>query len=401
MKTYHIKKIILFSILLGSSQVSWAACSQTLSPGANVASAISSAAAGSTICLNSGNYGNMTLSNISKSSAVTLQSASGVGATIGITALSSSNNLVFKNLTLSTLMWSGNANTNIKVLSNTFTGQMYIYGNGNGSSQNNVIDGNTFDGIAVCTNCREGRLSIYGGNDLVVSNNHFGGAGESDGIQWGGYGGTVGPGNVFEGLIQGSYARHIDSIQMYGEVDHQTVTGNYFTNDTVYIGAYDKGTNITITNNVFGTGNGQIQLLGIEGATFTHNTVKSSFGIVQGAKSGDPTTKNITYSNNLLVGVAISDGGADVHGCASGCIYDHNLFSSNSYARGTNNIIGMPTFSGGSNPTTLTGYSLTSSSLGYKNATDGNNIGANSVGTGTASTPPVISLGAPSNLRVQ
>jgi hypothetical protein len=401
MSTYHYKNFILFSILLGLSQVSWAACDQTLSTGANLASAISGAAAGTTICLNNGNYGNVTLSGINKSSPVTIQSTNGTGATMNVTSLASSNGITFKNLTISGLMWSGNANTNIKVLNNTFTGQMYIYGNDNGSPQKNIIDGNTFDGITVCANCREGRLSIYGGNDLVVSNNHFGGAGESDGIQWGGYGGTVGPGNVFEGLIQGSYSRHIDSIQMYGEVDHQTVTGNYFTNDTVYIGAYDRGTNITITNNVFGVGNGQIQLLGIVGGTFAHNTIKSSFGVWQGAKNGDPTTKNITYNNNLLIGVSISDGGGDQHGCASGCTYDHNLFSSSGNARGTNNIIGSPAFVGGSNPTTWSGYSLTSSSIGYKAATDGNDIGGNYFGAGTVPPPlPVIlPLAAPSNLR--
>jgi hypothetical protein len=396
MKTYHFKKIIFFSILLGLSQVSWAACNQTLSPGANVASAISSAAAGQTICLNNGNYGNVTLSGISKSGEVTLQSAAGVGATIGIT-LGSSSQLTFKNLTFSGLAWSGNDNTRIKVLNNTFKSQLYIYGNGNGSPQNNVVDGNAFDGIDVCFNCREGRLQIYDGGDLVVSNNHFGGAGESDGIQWGGYGGTVGPGNVFEGMIQRT-AVHVDAIQLYGEVSHHTITGNYFFNNSVYIGAYSSGDNIMITHNVFGTGQGQIQLLGIQGATFTHNTVKSGFGIVQGAKSGDPATRNITYANNLFVGVALSDGGGDQHGCAQGCVYDHNLFSSSANARGSNTIIGMPAFVGGSSPATWAGYQLSSGSPGYKAGSDGKDMGANYFGSGTTT---AAALTAPMNLRAQ
>ena len=58
-------------------------CTQTLSVGANVASAVSSASNGSTICLNSGNYGTVNFSNIARSDYVTVRSTSGVGATIG------------------------------------------------------------------------------------------------------------------------------------------------------------------------------------------------------------------------------------------------------------------------------------------------------------------------------
>ena len=100
MKNYHFKKIILFSILLGSSQVSWAACDQTLSPGANVASAISSAANGTTICLNSGSYGSVNLFNIARSGYVTVKSASGKGAAIA-PQVGKTNYVRFESLTIS------------------------------------------------------------------------------------------------------------------------------------------------------------------------------------------------------------------------------------------------------------------------------------------------------------
>ena len=64
MKHYHFKTLTLSVILLGLSQVSFAACDQTLSPGANVASAVSNAANGTTICLNNGNYASVDLFNI-------------------------------------------------------------------------------------------------------------------------------------------------------------------------------------------------------------------------------------------------------------------------------------------------------------------------------------------------
>jgi hypothetical protein len=390
MKTNHFKKIILFPILLGISQVSWAACDQTLSPGANLASAISGAAAGTTICLNNGSYGNVTLSNISKTSAVTLQSATGVGATIGIT-LSSSNQLTLKNLTLSGLTWSGNVNTNIKVLNNTFKGQMYIYGNGNGTPQNNVIDSNTFDGINACASCYEGRLQIYGGGNLVVSNNHFGGGGDSDGIQMGGYGSVIGPGNVFENIVyMGS--RHIDAIQLYGEVDHQTITSNYFKGNTDHMMAPDGGNAVKITDNVFVGGGATDYFAVITGSqsniTISHNTAIGAAFTVD-AKSGSPASSNALIQDNIVLN-------GEFKVVCTSCNYNHNLFNTGSKPLGTNNITGTPTFTGGSSPTTLVGYQLTSGSLGYHAATDGKDMGTYTFGSVTTT-----ALAAPTDLRTQ
>ena len=73
---------------------------QTLSPGANVASTVSTSASGSTICLNSGNYGAVSFSNISKSNYVKIQSTSARGATIS-PQISNSKYLQFENLTIS------------------------------------------------------------------------------------------------------------------------------------------------------------------------------------------------------------------------------------------------------------------------------------------------------------
>ena len=56
-------------------------CTSTISSG--LQSAISGASAGAVICLNSGNYGSLTLSNVSKSSDVTVQPAAGANVTIG------------------------------------------------------------------------------------------------------------------------------------------------------------------------------------------------------------------------------------------------------------------------------------------------------------------------------
>ena len=58
---------ILLVLLVGVSHSSMAACDQTLSVGANVASAVANAASGTTICLNNGNYGKVDFFNISRS----------------------------------------------------------------------------------------------------------------------------------------------------------------------------------------------------------------------------------------------------------------------------------------------------------------------------------------------
>ncbi|MGZ3743946.1 MAG: hypothetical protein ACXWRE_06320 [Pseudobdellovibrionaceae bacterium] len=392
MQTKQIKKIILFSILLGSAQASWGACDQTLSLGADLASVLSNAAAGSTICLNNGNYGNVTISGISKSSAVTLQSINGVGATIGIT-LSSSNLLTFKNLTFSMLTWSDNVNTNIRVLKNTFIGQMSVWGNGNGTPQNNVIDGNVFDGISACNTCNEGRLQIYGGGNLVVSNNHFGNGGDSDGIQVGGYGTIIGPGNVFDSIIY-TGGRHVDPIQLYGEVDHETIIGNYFINSNDSIMAPDGGANVTVSDNVF-AGNGvdywQVMFGSQSNLTFIHNTLANDIGVTIDAKSGSPSSSNVVARDNIMSGTFKLQ-------CTS-CSITHNLFINSTDAVGTNNMIATPTFIGGSKPTAWVGYQLASTSAGYKAATDGMDMGSTLFGNNSQPLS-AITLAAPQNLRL-
>lgn len=402
MKPHFPLRYLLVSLAaLGGSHVAQAACTQTLNPGANVASAVSSAAAGSTICLNAGSYGSHAFVNIAKSSPVTIQSTSGQTASIRPDVYSSSN-LVFANLTMPGLEIR-EASRNVRVQGTKFTGQAIL--RVTSTDSNVVIDSSTFDGISVCTNCYEGRLQIVQGHGVKITNSHFGGGGESDGIQLSANGATIGPGNVFEGIIQGSYGRHIDAIQGYGQ-SNTTIVGNYFTNNTIYVGMYDGGRNETITGNVFGpsaTNEQKLQLGSIQGLTFTHNTAKGRFVVAQGAKSGMARNSNAVYRNNIFDGTSIADTG-DQPGCSTGCVYERNLFTSSSSARGSNNLIGTPTYAGGA--TSWPGYKLSTSSLGYKAATDGADVGITYYGPGTSggttepTQPAPVVLSAPTSLRV-
>jgi len=399
MKIHHIKrKFIFLSLLLGASQASFAACNQTLSPGANVASAVSNAASGTTICLNSGSYGSVSLNNIIKTSDVIVQSVSGRTASLSLTVGNGSNHLKFQNLTISGMSISGSSTKNITVAGSTFTSKAHI-DTVNFNNNNILIDGNTFDAINA-NGGYEGRLQIsWGGGPgsvpagVTVTNNHFGNGGCSDGIQIGSYGVVVGPGNVFEGIQQGSCNEHVDSIQLYGQ-SHTTITGNFFRNNSVFIMAPDGGNTEIVTNNVFAGSGGQnaIQFGSHKGDTFVHNTVIGTSANMD-AKSGSTSSSDATIKDNIMINASYN------LNCTS-CTVTHNLFNQSGNAKGTDNIIGTPTFAAGTSPSTMSGYLLTSSSVGYKAATDGKDMGIGSSGTSASTTPTLTQLSAPSNLRV-
>ncbi|MGZ3770416.1 MAG: hypothetical protein ACXVCP_12800 [Bdellovibrio sp.] len=401
-KYYKSILVVAFGVLTMTSARSLAACDQTLSVGINVANAIASAAAGSTVCLNSGNYGTVNLNNIVKTSPVTLQSASGRTAVINLN-ITQSSFLTLKNMTVSGLSISYQT-TNITVSNNTFTGQFLINMGGNGGNYGNaniLIDQNSFDNITVCADCYEGRLQIISDlpSGVTVTNNHFGGPGESDGIQNGAYGVVIGPGNVFDGIIQGNYARHVDAYQGYGQ-SHTTIIGNYFINGDTFIMTPDGGDTEVMTNNIFvGDGGAKIQLGSHINDVFSHNTV-INIG-VQINKKMESTTKssNALVKNNILINSdfnTVDSGG--VESCTN-CTFEHNLFSTSADALGINNLIGLPTFLGGIQPTAWPGYQLSASSLGYKAGTDGFDMGSNYYGSGVVIQPTIV-IAAPSNLRI-
>jgi hypothetical protein len=373
------------------SQASQAACDQTLSVGANVASAVSSAASGSTICLNAGSYGTINISGVTKSTPVTIQSASGQAASAYF-VISQTSGLVFRSLTVNGMYMSNQAK-NITVSGSKFTDQLLINMTANaGSSYGNaniLIDGNTFDGISVCANCYEGRIEVLSSlpAGVIISNNHIGNAGESDGIQLGANGVQVGPGNVFDGIKQLNYSRHVDSIQLYGATNTKII-GNYFINNNVMIMAPDGAGGEIIKDNLF-IGNGEywpaIQFGSLEGGEFAHNTVKNVAVMINKKTENTTKSSNVSAHDNIMLNSSFTT--TDGNGVASclNCTFTRNLFDSN--ATGTNNLIGTPSFIGGSAPTTSAGWQLTSSSLGYRAGTDGLDLGATTYGSGAIVVP--------------
>jgi hypothetical protein len=405
MAMYSRINIVLFgllAVLAGLPRVSSAqTCSQTLNAGADVASAISSAAAGSTICLNSGSYGQVTVSGITKSSTVTIRSATGTGASLSGFSIAGVSHLTFSSLQLPgglDIDSSGGASNNLSILNSQFAGSQLIVNTTGNTNANILIDGNTFGGYN--STGFEGTITVWrnpptgNNNGVTISHNTFNGAGCGDGINvtGGANGITVGPGNTFQNYQQNSCSVHVDSFQLV-DGSNITITGNYFTKDTIFLGIYDGGSNLTVTNNVFNTGDSGVQnfqIGGVTGMTFTHNTIKNSTMAI-GTKTGDTPNNQWTVQNNIYDNSPLIDAG-DQPGCNTNCTFSFNMFQSG--ARGTSNVIGSPTYVGGTTPATWAGWQLQSGSLGKSAGSDSADLGTNFYG-GTASAPT-----PPTNLRI-
>lgn len=404
-----LRRLTLLLCLLLLQGVAFAqTCTTTLDPGATLSTALSAAAGGDTICLNSGSYGTQVIDNIQKASIVTVRSTTGVGASMSL-QVSRLQNVTFDSLTLSFSFVNDSNNTprslNLSFLNMTHTAAFHARIEGVTTSRNWVFDGgtmndtpqSTFEGrFQVCCSSSGATTGITIKNYTISNTTGCGGpltdTTKSDGIQVGASGVTVGPGNTFRDLRQCGTGVHVDAIQLLGGSSNVTITGNYFTLNTINLGVYDGGSNFTITHNVFDTPGDVLQnlQLNLTNTTFQHNTFIDTLAAV-GAKSTSPPVTGFTWKDNLHQNSQIIDSG-DQPGCQSSCIYDFNMFSSVGQSRGTNVVIGTATFVGGANPTTHAGHALATGSVGENAASDGLDIGIIVSG----GTPP----SAPTNLRI-
>ena len=304
MKLRHIVSVALVAIL-GISQAANAACDQTLSPGANVTSAVASAPNGSTICLNNGNYGWVKLYDISRTGYVTLTSTSGHGATIQPDP-GNAQFIKFQSLTIPGGL-SNSCSKHIQWIDNVFTDMMTVTNNGC-SNLDIVFDGNTFNNINVGGGY-EGRLSIVYGcpSGVTIKNNTFTG-GVSDGIQvlGGACNVQIGPGNVFSEILESKCgAVHCDAIQFYGAGGNNVIEGNYFKNGDTFLMMPDGTSNVTVRNNVFDGGGVsyeyKLQFGSASNLLFEHNSLYNA-SIAIDSKTGSSASSNAVVRNNIIAG---------------------------------------------------------------------------------------------------
>ena len=334
------------------------------------ASVFAAAQPGDSVVLASGNYGRFEGS--SKSGLVTVKAAP--GATASMTVFTSA-----QNVRLDGLVIQGgfiDDARNFSIVNSRVTD--YLRVDVTGSAHGIVFDNDTFDGIDLPGNAYEGRLSIRGyGNAAAVGvqvrNSHFGAGGCSDGVQiiGGANGVQVGPGNLFEDLVQSGCSAHVDPIQLYGS-SNTRIVGNMVRDSSTAIMAPDGGTSEIIEDNVFvGDGYPGVQLGSHNGTRFAHNTVRN-MPIHMDSKTGASASRNGVIRDNVMVDSWFGTTGGS--GC-SNCVVSHNLFNSSANASGTNVIIGTPLFlSLGS----WAGYLLAPLSPGKGTASDGTDRGIRS-----------------------
>jgi parallel beta-helix repeat protein len=363
-------------------------CTSTVASTANLSSVVASAIAGSVVCLSSSaDYGKLDLSNVSKSSDVTIMPVPGVTPSLWLW-LGGTNHVKIQGLTIA----GGYVNKvhNVTLMQNKFTDNLRVDGDPAGN-MNLLIDGNTFDNIN-WNGGYDGRLSILGGGSsttpvgITVSNNHFGGGGNTDGVFLSGEvnGAQIGPGNEFEDIhnVAGS---HTDAIQLYG-TSRTTITGNYLHNNDSGIMAPDGSSSETITNNVVIT-DGYACPLALGGAinnTVTHNTLTQGSVCVSLANGcGARSSGNIVRDNiaNVSEVTGWDSNGVPCPGSTTGFIsaQDHNLSSNSSW------YVGPLSPTDGSRPV-MSAYTLKSATPGKSAASDGTDIGVN-ISSSPAGTP--------------
>lgn len=367
---------ILFVLLTTIwSALSYGACEQTLSSGANLQSAISSAAGGDEICLNNGSYTGANFYS-TKSPAVKVRAINPGQASIAYSDINGGNGLTISDVSISGALISGNAK-NITIENSTFTAGLCInmrnVAGSTGYPLNITIDGNTFDGLG--QSCFEGRISISDDDGhqnsmgVTIKNNQIKNGCLSDGIFVGGgaSGITIGPNNEFSGINQ-SGAVHCDNIQYYGSGWNNTIEGNFFNGGSTLI-LIDGNDNGIIRNNVFKSVGGVT--LDVQNACpsstypilIEHNTIHGALLRVN------------YYCNATIRNNAFLNGTYDTTGAVNctNCTASYNIANNATY--GSNSIQDTVVFTGGSSPTTLAGYELSSGSPGENAGSDSSDMG--------------------------
>lgn len=398
---------VLGILALAAAPVFAQSCHQTLNAGASVGTAITSATAGSTICLSNGNYAGFTLNNVAKSPRVTVRAVNSGGASftgqIGITG--STNGVTFDGVNYRGILIAGASAANL-----TFR---------NGDASNGTIE---IDGVMTASPnilfenlkhinqdnsgfCRGGSFPCVG-----AAAYHFSFSGRSTPVATvrgalidGGCADGVQSGVPF--VLENSTIKnkqvgscpndpHTDATQLYGGPFAGTVIrGNYYYRNVQVLAAYDGVDRILVENNVFDPGPDgerrpcQIELYSDDSSIVRHNTIvtRGSYGdICLDRKASDNAGFGTIVVDNIVNTIATENG--------------------STFARRTNNLVrsgavagdltGVPIFRGGAFPTTFAGFELT----------------ATSPGKGAASTPAGSDIGiitgapaplpAPSNLRV-
>ncbi len=376
--------------------------------GMSLSTAISSAANGSTICLNSGNYGTVNLFDMQRTGYVTVQSASGTQTATLSPQPGNSRFMRFQNLTVPGSVVNS-CSRDIEFINNNFgSNQLLIRTDGCSPTTGPfLVEGNTFGPYDASGSGIEGRLELLNISNVTVRNNIFSNGGCSDGIQIVGTSNiTIGPNNTFLDLRQGSCGPHVDSFQIVPSNGSNIILKqNFFKNGDTFIMAPDGSSGVLVEHNVFdGTGVANIDKIQFGSAAspiFRHNTVRN-VQVSFDSKPGKSASSNVLAENNVMHGGTTRFKTSNGSGCST-CTFRFSLYDDTgdqAADRGCSgcswligNVIGTPSYVGGASPTTYAGFALNAGSPGKNAGNNGRDMGISASGSQTPS-------GNPTNLRV-
>jgi hypothetical protein len=342
------------------------------------ASAVSSAQAGDTILLATGNYGTWSGTN----KAITIKNDDGATPTMKFSFDTGDSGF-----TLDGMSGMGgdiaNGANHITVRNSAFTSPTTIQGVSNGAI---LFDHDTFNNINSSDGAPPGRIWLPGStphpSGLTIQNSQFIG-GSSDGVQAGTALTLLN--NEFANIVHGSCGScHTDNIQLYGGQAQDgvgsTIKGNYIHDGETGIVQFDGGGGHDIQNNVIA----RMSIFGMdfggdENSKIIHNTQFQSVGngLDMTSKAGQNSVGE-TIKDNVVKNIAMSDSDS----AAKPAVNTNNMLISG--ASGSN-FNGTPQFVGGSSPTTYAGFALASGSPGKGRASDGSDVGISGSG---GSQPP-------------
>jgi hypothetical protein len=265
-------------------------CTQTLSPGASLSNAVSSAAADAVLCLDGGSW-SFNLSGVDKSSPVTVRSADGTTASLGYSLLNDSSNLRFQDLRFTGGAEMVGSSDHIEFRDSEFTGEFGIRANGDEAGGGTVvtdvvIDGNYMHDLDYTgqpgSGSGYGVIAVNGVEHFTITDNTIESV-AADYIQ------SASPvdfsvvGNTFLGpsLVGGHPQEHQDLWQIFGGGDDITFADNVARDTGTHESLlFQEGhfTNVVIENNLFDHDSRgyTCQLYQSTGLVFRNNTVVGS-----------------------------------------------------------------------------------------------------------------------------
>jgi Bacterial TSP3 repeat/Right handed beta helix region len=334
-----------------STEGGGASCTQTLSPGANLSSALSSAAGGAVICLNSGSY-SANVTKVNKSSMVTVKPAAGAAPTLSYSMLNQVTNLRFQGLKFSGGIEALGPSSKIQLVDNEFVGPFGFHANGqeqsNGTEVTDVlIEGNNMRNLDYTGT--QGTANGYGitasngaARYTIVDNTIKSPA--SDYIQFASPDTVLIDHNTFLGpSLLGSHQDHQDLVQIFGGGKNVTFTNNVARNtETQESLLFQEGafSNVKIENNLFDHDSRgyTCQLYQSTGMVFRNNTVVGShWGCLFRDLSSSSAGSGYQIDHNIFTNTAEGSDISTEGRAGSWGTYDYNV-SEDGSASGSHSV---------------------------------------------------------------